>query len=69
MNFQAFMISTHLSAGHDIIQLIRQESTRINPLNNGKYYALHIRRGDFKEQVKISAEEIILNLHHPNGRL
>jgi len=54
--------------GHDFIKLLRQESIRLNPLNNGEYYALHVRRGDFQyAPVKISAEKIVANLHYLNG--
>ena len=56
------------SIGHDFIKLLRQESMRLNPLNNGEYYALHVRRGDFQyAPVKISAEKIVANLHYLNG--
>ena len=34
----------------------------------GEYYALHIRRGDFQfKEVKISAAQIVENLHFKNG--
>jgi len=40
----------------------------LNPLHNGDYYALHVRRGDFQyPSVKITAEKIVENLHYHNG--
>jgi len=54
--------------GHDFIKLLRQESMHLNPLHNGDYYALHVRRGDFQyPSVKITAEKIVENLHYHNG--
>jgi hypothetical protein len=38
-------------AGHELVQAIRDDSRRNNPENNGEYYALHIRRGDFQFKV------------------
>lgn len=54
--------------GHEIITNLRKISKRLYPENNGNYYALHIRRGDFQfKDVKISAKEILENLVYPNG--
>jgi hypothetical protein len=40
---------------------VRAESHRLG--QNGTYYALHVRRGDFQfKEVKISASEIVANL-------
>jgi hypothetical protein len=55
-------------AGAQLVAAIREESLRIAPEKGGEYYSLHIRRGDFQyKEVKISAEDIFKNLHHPNG--
>ena len=55
-------------AGHELISLVRKDALELNPTGNGDYYALHIRRGDFQyKDVKISASEILSNLHYENG--
>jgi len=55
-------------AGHDLLQWVRQEALAIAPQFGGEFYALHIRRGDLQfKDVKISATEIVKNLHFPNG--
>jgi hypothetical protein len=55
--------------GHDLIQAIRQDSLKHNPGGRGEFYALHIRRGDFQfKNVKLSAGEILSNLHFANGQ-
>ena len=55
-------------AGADIVTAVRQDSLAVYPHNHGNYYALHIRRGDFQyKEVKLSADEILTNLHFTNG--
>lgn len=55
-------------SGHELLQLVRAEARNIAPEFGGDYYALHVRRGDFQfKDVKLSAEEIVQNLHYPNG--
>ena len=47
---------------------IPSTTTPPHPPPGGKYYALHIRRGDFQyKDVKHSAEEILANLRFPNN--
>ncbi len=56
-------------AGHELVQAVREDA-RNEIINNpdGKYYALHIRRGDFQyKDVKLSAADIVKNLHDANG--
>jgi hypothetical protein len=38
-------------AGAELVAAVRRESLAMNPDNNGDYYALHIRRGDFQYKV------------------
>lgn len=55
-------------AGAELVRAVRADARRVAPEFNGEYYALHIRRGDFQfKDVKISAAEIVKNLHFPNG--
>jgi len=55
-------------AGHDLVKLVRDDARSINSDPSGEYYALHIRRGDFQfKEVKISAPQIVENLHFKNG--
>jgi GDP-fucose protein O-fucosyltransferase len=55
-------------AGHELVQAVRGDSIKEDPRGGGKYYALHVRRGDFQyKDVKLSAEEIVRNLRFPNG--
>jgi hypothetical protein len=51
-------------AGAELVAAVRADSLRTNPNDNGIYYALHIRRGDFQfKDVKISAADILKNLY------
>lgn len=53
---------------HEIIRSLRRLSRARNPSQNGKFYAMHIRRGDLQfKDVKISAKQIVENLRYPNG--
>jgi len=55
-------------AGHELVQAVRVDARASVPEGNGDYYALHIRRGDFQfKDVKLTAGEIVKNLHFPNG--
>ena len=40
--------------GAELVAAIREDSRRSLPQNNGEYYALHIRRGDFQFKVSLS---------------
>eukprot|EP00981_Chlorochromonas_danica_P014118 scaffold7410_cov169-Ochromonas_danica.AAC.3 len=56
-------------AGAELVDAVRADARRsISDNPDGVYYALHIRRGDFQyKEVKISAEQIVQNLHYKNG--
>lgn len=56
-------------AGHELLAAVREEARTIDPTNvHGEFYALHVRRGDFQfKDVKISATDIVKNLHFKNG--
>jgi hypothetical protein len=55
-------------AGAELVKAVRADSLAEDPSGGGVYYALHIRRGDFQfKEVKLSAEQIVKNLHFPNG--
>lgn len=55
-------------AGHELLQLVREDAKRVSPQDDGAFYALHIRRGDFQfKEVKLSADEIVANLRYSNG--
>lgn len=56
-------------AGHELLTAVRNEARSIDASNTrGEFYALHVRRGDFQfKDVKISAADIVKNLHYPNG--
>lgn len=55
-------------AGAELVGAVRADARKILPSSNGEFYALHVRRGDFQfKEVKISAAEIVQNLHFPNG--
>ena len=41
-------------AGHELVMAVREESRKVFPDQNGTYYALHIRRGDFQFKVSVS---------------
>ena len=38
-------------AGAELVAAVRKSALEENPLGNGEYYALHIRRGDFQFKV------------------
>ena len=38
-------------SGHELVAAVRAESKTLFPEQNGAYYALHIRRGDFQFKV------------------
>jgi hypothetical protein len=44
-------------AGAQLVAAIRAESRRIAPAQNGDYYSLHIRRGDFQYKVNQRGDE------------
>ena len=47
---------------------MRRDSLREQPSQGGRFFALHIRRGDFQyKDVKHSAAQILENLRFPNG--
>ena len=56
-------------AGHELVEMVRADARASVPNNqDGVYYALHVRRGDFQfKDVKISAAEMVQNLVLPNG--
>jgi hypothetical protein len=57
-------------AGHELVQAIRRDALAHDPEGQGRYYALHVRRGDFQfKEVKLSAAEIWRNLRLPDGSL
>ena len=56
-------------AGADLLEAVRADAKKLDPDHNGDFYALHIRRGDFQyKEVKLSAADILKNLHFPNGK-
>ena len=57
-------------AGAELVAAVRADSLRTNPADGGDFYALHVRRGDLQfKEVKIGADEMLHNLHWPNGSL
>eukprot|EP00597_Dinobryon_sp_UTEXLB2267_P001157 CAMPEP_0170072120 /NCGR_PEP_ID=MMETSP0019_2-20121128/9840_1 /TAXON_ID=98059 /ORGANISM="Dinobryon sp., Strain UTEXLB2267" /LENGTH=557 /DNA_ID=CAMNT_0010280937 /DNA_START=182 /DNA_END=1855 /DNA_ORIENTATION=+ len=55
-------------AGAELLARVRQDSLALDPSQQGLFYALHIRRGDFQyKDVKISTPQILRNLRYPNG--
>lgn len=38
-------------SGHELVKAVREESRKLFPDQNGDFYALHIRRGDFQFKV------------------
>lgn len=55
-------------AGAKLLRAVRKEAKRLDPASQGNFYALHIRRGDFQfKDVKIGADQIVKNMHFPNG--
>ena len=56
-------------SGAELVAAVRQDAKETIPTSNGEYYALHIRRGDFQyKEVKLSAQEIVNNLHYEDGK-
>lgn len=55
-------------AGHTLLAAVRRDALIENPSDGGAFYAIHARRGDFQyKEVKLSAADIVKNLHFPNG--
>ncbi len=56
-------------AGAELLRYVREDAKKSIPNNpDGTFYALHVRRGDLQfKDVKISADDIVKNLHFPNG--
>lgn len=66
-DYMRYTDKIHCTAS-EVLSKVREKAAILDPSRDGSFYALHVRRGDFQfKDVKLSASEIVKNMHFPNG--